>query len=41
MLRQAGQRLSVEYVKTRRVVTPAIDATERAFARAWFFASPS
>ncbi|MEN9936523.1 MAG: hypothetical protein RLZZ387_3102 [Chloroflexota bacterium] len=35
-LRRIGMRLSLEYVRTRRVVVPAIDATERAFARAWF-----
>jgi hypothetical protein len=36
MLRSIGMRLSLEYVRTRRVVVPAIDATERAFARMWF-----
>jgi hypothetical protein len=35
-LRSIGMRLSLEYVRTRRVVVPAIDATERAFARMWF-----
>jgi hypothetical protein len=35
-VRKVGVRLSAEYVKTRRMVVPAIDATERAFARAWF-----
>lgn len=35
-VRAIGVRLSAEYVRTRRMVVPAIDATERAFARAWF-----
>jgi hypothetical protein len=29
-LRQFGQRLSVEYVKAKRVIVPKIDAAERA-----------
>jgi hypothetical protein len=36
LVRKLGMRLSLEYVKTRRMIVPAIDATERAFARAWF-----
>lgn len=33
-IRAIGWRLSAEYARTRRVIVPAIDATERAFARA-------
>jgi hypothetical protein len=33
-IRTLGWRLSVEYVRTRRAILPAIAATERAFARA-------
>jgi uncharacterized membrane protein YbaN (DUF454 family) len=36
LIRKLGMRLSLEYVKTRRIVVLAIDATERAFSRAWF-----
>jgi hypothetical protein len=39
-VRRLGLRLTAEYVRTRRVVAPAITATERAFARAWFSFSP-
>jgi hypothetical protein len=40
VLQRVGRRLSLEYVRTRRIVVPAINATERAFARAWFSFSP-
>lgn len=33
-IRSLGWRLSLEYIRTRRMIVPAIDATERAFARA-------
>lgn len=33
-IRVLGVRLSIEYVRTRRALLPAIAATERAFARA-------
>ncbi|HET8647480.1 MAG TPA: hypothetical protein VFO85_18425 [Vicinamibacteria bacterium] len=39
-IRRLGLRLTAEYVRTRRIVIPAIDATERAFTRAWFSFSP-
>ncbi|MFO7166576.1 MAG: hypothetical protein DIU80_000965 [Chloroflexota bacterium] len=37
-LRALGWRLSSEYVRARRMVMPAINATERAFSGRWFAA---
>ncbi|HWQ11293.1 MAG TPA: hypothetical protein VNL77_00760 [Roseiflexaceae bacterium] len=39
-VRRVGLRLTAEYVRARRVAMPAIAATERAFARAWFSLVP-